>query len=119
MTAEGRTKELVAETAMKIVDDRVIARAALDAVKRSSRPSVHRSGRISDLAEAFVFASMALSETGLALTPEILRTLRADIQAFASDAKVMGRAYVVAPIPDRVSPANANEPSTLRRAASA
>ncbi len=104
---------------MRIIDDRTIAQAALDAVRRSSRPAVHRSGRIADLAEAFVLASMALGHAGLALTPEVLRTLRDDVRVFASDAKVMGRAYAVAPIADRASPANANEPGALRRAASA
>lgn len=102
---------------MRIIDDRTIAQAALDAVRRSSRPAVHRSGRIADLAEALVLASMALGHAGLALTPEILRTLRDDVRIFASDAKVMGRAYAAAP--DRASPANANEPGALPRAASA
>ena len=102
---------------MKVVDDRTIAQAALDAVRRSSRPAVHRSGRIADLAEASVLAGMALSHAGIALTPEVTRTLRDDVRDFASDPKVMGRASAAAPIRDEASPANANDPGTPRRAA--
>ena len=97
---------------MTIVDDRLIARCAFEAVgwNIAATPDA-----IEDIAVGNAVTSLRV--LGVAIGPEILRTVRNDVELILADPAKVSRARAMAASAERNRPANANQAALPLQAA--
>ena len=99
---------------MTIVDDRVLARCAFEAVGWNIAAPAHEAAEI-----AVGNALTSLRVLGVAIGPEIMRTVRDDVDLILADPAKIARATAMASPGGRNRPANTNQAAASRFAKAA
>ena len=94
---------------MTIADDRVLARCAFEAVGWNIAAAAEA---VADIAVGDAITSLRV--LGVAVGPEIVRTVRNDVELILDDPAKVARAAAMAKSADRRRPANANRAIPLR-----
>ena len=89
---------------MTIADDRVLARCAFEAVGWNSAAAADA---LADIAVGDAITSLRV--LGVAVGPEIVRTIRNDVDLILADPAKVARAKQMATSADRRQPANTNQ----------